>query len=291
MKNLKKIFFLVVIIMVVGPLSVFAQEGPVVYFSEENLSFSPESEFTVEVLVSSRESINAFDIEVVYPAQSLEVASINRSNSIIDFWRQEPGVLEDGVIGIQGGTPTAFSGTGGQIVKINFRAIGEGVGEIAFRKAQLYYADGEGTRAQTSVHNLTFSVSAEGKRLFASKTQDANAPVFSSVEVIDDPLGQTKLLSFLLKDDVSGIKEVSARTKKWLSWGDWISVANPTPLPSGTWKAQLQGQDNEGNISIKTVYMREEIVRKVFYLVGALFVLFVGYFLKIREKKWYNKKK
>ena len=51
---------------------------------------APQSEFIVSVLVDTTTSINAVDLQVLYPADKLEFLSFNDAQSIISFWQNRP---------------------------------------------------------------------------------------------------------------------------------------------------------------------------------------------------------
>lgn len=260
-------------------------EDPNLYFKTTAESFAPGSNFSVGVFVDSNKPINALHLEIGYSIQTLEFLNFNTNPSIIDFWRNDPEALDDGIIKLEGGTAKAFEGKAGEIIQINFRAKREGLAQWSFRKAELYYADGEGTPAKSDVSPMSLTISPFAQ-LTSVAQEDKQAPVFLDVKVIKDPADNGQFAVFRAVDKESGLKTVYMRIKKWFIWEDWQRATNPVRLSAGVWSFQIKAIDNQGNASKQTVYVKTEVVKKSLYFILLLAVIACAYyFVKSRRRR------
>jgi len=122
--------------------------------SAATFSIHPESKqenvgdiFSVKVKAnSSGEIMNAFSVKLSFDPSILEVYSISKSNSIINFWATEPvWSNETGVFSLEGLVLNGYYGSMGEIVSINFKAKDVGYSEIAFSSPEILANDGLGT--------------------------------------------------------------------------------------------------------------------------------------------------
>lgn len=244
------------------PTSLFAVEtNPQVYFQAAVNKVPPNGEFIVRVLVNTPQPVNAVDIGISYSSEIIELISFNNGKSIIDFWSGDSQNLPKGsAITLQGGGVEPFSGIGGEVITLKFRAKGVGQANLSFTKTNLYYADGKGTRAPTeAAHSLSVSV-IEGAKIEAvvpesGEAEDKTPPVIETAKVASNPLDKSRLAVFHAVDDESGIKNTEIRFRQWFSWGGWRTAINPVRLPSTAWAFQVKAYDNAGNAAEKTVYV------------------------------------
>ena len=61
------------------------------------------TQFTLEVYVFADAPINAVDLSVLYPEAQVEVLGIDKGESVITLWTEEPNV-KDGAVILRGGT-------------------------------------------------------------------------------------------------------------------------------------------------------------------------------------------
>lgn len=60
-------------------------------FSPSSGSFSQNTNFAVNINVSSPEqAMNAASLTIKFPNDKVQVVSVSKSGSIVDFWAQEP---------------------------------------------------------------------------------------------------------------------------------------------------------------------------------------------------------
>lgn len=104
--------------------------------------------FQVDVYAVAAEPVNAVDISLQFPRDKVEVTGIDRGQSVITLWTEEPKVVGDRVE-MSGGTyRRGFKGKH-LIATINFRALNTGVADIGVGNIQFLKGDGSGNVVET----------------------------------------------------------------------------------------------------------------------------------------------
>lgn len=245
---------------------VYAQADAAVYFRVPNQDIAPNSEFIVQVLVDSTETINAVDIFVEYSTKTLEFVSFNTNISLVDIWRLEPHESSPGLITLEGGLFTPFAGVGGNIISLRFRSVAEGSGEWSFRRANLLLADGEGTALPAFTQSSALVISSTAEQLTLKESVDTTPPIISELSLVESPIEDFKLFVFDVNDGDTGISQIRVRTRTFLIWSEWVFATNPIQLGNSVWSAQLETLDYAGNVTRKTIYDSSEIFIKILYL-------------------------
>ena len=105
--------------------------------------------FTVPVFVSTRnaEAMNAVSAVVSFPQSTLELISIDKNGTIVDFWIGDSGYSNaDGKATFEGGVYNpGYTGANGKIVSLVFRAKSVGTATISFSSASVLANDGQGS--------------------------------------------------------------------------------------------------------------------------------------------------
>lgn len=132
------------------------------------LSFTPASgtheknkTFSVSVSVGSLDkSMNAASGTVTFPTDKLQVVSISKAGTIVDFWAQEPSfsntagnVKFEGVV-----LPPGYQGGNGKILTINFKGKTSGIADVKMTGGQVLANDGVGTPILVSVGSASFTI-------------------------------------------------------------------------------------------------------------------------------------
>ncbi len=154
MKQYSKIILATVLFYPV--LAFSASDVPAVYLRSSGTEFAPGSEFSVNLLVTSSAQLNALSLVVRYPSDKLQLLNIGTAGSVINFWKEEPGLAGDGLIAFEGGASAPFSGDDLLIARLDFRALAAGTAPLGLVKTDFYYADGKGTLVQASVPRRIF---------------------------------------------------------------------------------------------------------------------------------------
>ncbi|HEU4677543.1 MAG TPA: hypothetical protein VFS75_02385 [Candidatus Paceibacterota bacterium] len=103
-----------------------------------------DQQFTIDVGITARVPINAVDLVISYPSDSLVVDSIDTGMSVITLWAEEP-YAKDGSIFLRGGTfRKGFIGEH-DIARIKAHATKAGEARILLKDLQFVAADGKGT--------------------------------------------------------------------------------------------------------------------------------------------------
>lgn len=129
------------------------------YFSPSSGSYNIGQYISTSIFVSPDQVVNAIGGSVSFPKDKIEITSISRSGSIINFWAQDPyfsnstGKLEfEGVVFNPG-----FSGSAGKIITINFKAKKEGAADFNFLSGSVLAHDGMGTEVLKSLGRASFT--------------------------------------------------------------------------------------------------------------------------------------
>lgn len=119
--------------------------------------------FTINVNVSApSENINAVSGSVSFDSSRLEVVSVSKNSSIINFWVQEPNFSNSsGTISFEGvSLSSGYQGPSGNIVTVTFKAIKSGSALIDLSSGSILANDGLGTEVLSSLVDGTVNVSA-----------------------------------------------------------------------------------------------------------------------------------
>jgi hypothetical protein len=273
-----------------GAASAFAAMDTVeLYYRTTAAAFAPGSDLVVGVFVNADEPVNAFDVEIGYSPATLEFVSFDTSDSIVDVWRGTPQVLSDGIIRIQGGLRSPFSGRAGELTKLTFRVRPEAAGTLqwSFRNASVYAADGTGMIVPSSATPLIVPIVASIPAARLAPLADATAPVFSALRIAESPVDGAYFAVWEAHDEGSGIVNARIRGKQWFVWGPWETAVNPVRLQRGTWAVEVRVTDGQGNSADARAYLWPTFTGKATgaaLTIGVLaFVLVVGRRVKRRR--------
>lgn len=105
--------------------------------------------FPVTVYASAGVPVNAVELQLEFPEDKVDVFGVDRGQSVITIWTDEPVIANDSVQ-LSGGTyRRGFLGDH-QIATINFRATETGQYEIVIEDARFVAGDGQGTVVATT---------------------------------------------------------------------------------------------------------------------------------------------
>ncbi len=103
-----------------------------------------DQEFFIDVDVSAHVPINAIDLQISYPENTVAIDGIDTGQSVITLWTEEP-YARDGVIYLRGGTfRKGFVGEH-TIARIRARALEAGEARLLISSTALVAGDGKGT--------------------------------------------------------------------------------------------------------------------------------------------------
>lgn len=119
--------------------------------------------FTAKVIVNtSGASINAADGTLTFNPKEITVLSVSKG-SIFNLWTADPSFSNsNGTITFSGGSPTGYTGSGGTVISVTFKATNAGSPRVSFSKGSVLAADGRGTNVLTTMNGGSFTIAAMG---------------------------------------------------------------------------------------------------------------------------------
>jgi Sec-independent protein translocase protein TatA len=138
--------------------------------SAATLSLSPStgvytagSTFTASVKVNTNgAAINAADGTLTFNPKEITVLGVSKG-AIFNLWTAEPAYSNSaGTITFSGGSPTGYTGSGGTVISITFKANAAGSPKVSFSKGSVLAADGKGTNVLTTMNGGSFTIAAAG---------------------------------------------------------------------------------------------------------------------------------
>jgi hypothetical protein len=161
--------------------------GAALSFSPESGSFAVGKSFSVKVILASGggAGVNAADGTVSFDSSIMTVSSVTKEGSVFNLWTSEPTYSNsNGTITFSGGSPSAYTRSGGTVVAITFNAKKAGTGQLSFSSASVLAADGQGTNVLSETKKANFTITAaaapEPKPVEKPKEEPAQTPVGSS---------------------------------------------------------------------------------------------------------------
>ena len=132
------------LLLVIFPAGVFAAG---LSFSPWTLSLQEGDTVSVALSVNANTAMNAVSGTVAFPSELLEVISLSNIASIVRFWVEGPAFSNTrGEVLFAGVVPNpGFSGDGGNILSVLFRAKKRGSGTLSYSAASVLANDGKAT--------------------------------------------------------------------------------------------------------------------------------------------------
>ncbi len=157
-KNIGKAFLVLFVLVFSFPQNLFAAN---LNFSPASGTYNKDANFSVGIFVSSPDkAINAASATIRFPSDKLQVVSVSKNNSIVDFWAQEPTFSNAiGEIKLEGVVLTpGYQGNSGRLLTINFKGKNTGTAGISIFSSSVLANDGVGTNILASVGTASFTI-------------------------------------------------------------------------------------------------------------------------------------
>jgi len=197
----------------------------------------------VDVVINSRETLNAVEGSLVFPSDSVSVVAILDGNSVINFWVEHPHMDNYGSVVFSGITPGGFSGPSNKIISVKFEA--KKAGQVAFslENTKALLNDGLGTEASLDIRSVDMMVRPGDSQNRMEYILDTEIPEDFNVMLTTDPnvFDGNKFLVFSTQDKGSGIDYYEIK-EGGLGW--YKKAMSPY---------ELQRQQNDVSIYIKAV--------------------------------------
>ena len=199
--------FLFVLAALANMAAVTSTKGSYIKIVPSTNNVEVGTQYNLQVYVYADAPINAVDISVKYPSESIEILGIDKGDSVITLWTEEPFVKNNAVF-MRGGTyKRGFVGEH-LIGTINVKAKVAGIAQFVTGEVSLLAGDGKGTniKADTSRANITTTIYAAGEKPASSFEGSA------TVVVVTDVDGDGKVT---LRDISSFMANWATRTQKF----------------------------------------------------------------------------
>lgn len=205
--TVKYMFPLVLGFLAVLSASVVSTEKSYVRLLPSQTAVMEGERFSIDVYASAHVPVNAIDITIDFNDEKVEVLSIDKAQSVLTVWTQEP-TIEGSTITFGGGTfRRGFVGEH-LVATIKAQAKVNGVTEFLVSEAQLLAGDGKGTPVAVS------GTGSESKQSFYIYDQD------------EDPAAISANLGVNITADIDGDGKVTLRdiSAFMAAWSDKTKV-------------------------------------------------------------------
>jgi hypothetical protein len=159
-------------------------------------------QFEVDVYANAVVPVNAVDVTLNFDANDVEVTGVDRGQSVITIWTEDPVIEKDKVI-LRGGTyRKGFIGEH-KIATINLRAKQTGESTFTVGNIMLLAGDGKGTPVKVA----DSTQSRVSLYIYDENTDPADITVAASISIVTDIDGDGKV----------SLKDISAFMAAWSS--------------------------------------------------------------------------
>lgn len=149
-------------------------------------TLSPGSIATLSVVLNSEGiAINNAEAKIIFPADLLEVVSINKRGSIFSLWVEEPAYSNvTGILTFNGGIPTpGFTGSYGTAISVVVKAKKTGRADLIFSDAAVRANDGLGTNVLNTKTGKTISIIEKAGPTIKEIPTPESAPSITALQI------------------------------------------------------------------------------------------------------------
>jgi len=138
-------------ILLLSASSINSIDGSYVYLNPNTTTVAAGEILSIEVGVSANTPINAVDIQVEFPSDKVEVFSIDRGQSVLTIWTEDPIVTSNSIQFVGGTFKRGFIGEH-EVATIKFRALETGQYELNVEEVVFVAGDGTGKEVPVEKH-------------------------------------------------------------------------------------------------------------------------------------------
>lgn len=216
------------------------EAGASLYLTPSSGTHVIGSSFTVTVKVNTDgEAVNAAQGTVTYDTKRLKVTGISKAGSIFNLWTVDP-VDSGSSISFGGGIPRpGYTGTGGTLFSITFKAIKTDGAQISFSSGAVLANDGKGTNILASMGSGRYTISPKVTPPATDNTTTKSSPVATKPKPAEKERIKPEIISITHPDQQVWYKNKNAKFEWKLPEGvtDVSYLLNDSP------------DSNPGNIS------------------------------------------
>jgi hypothetical protein len=148
------------------------QAGATLYFSPTGKTLQMGETWTVAVLINADQPVNGVKFTVAYPAHLISALDVACGS---DFSTAIQPSIANGSASINCARIGPFSGTGGRVGSVTFKAAGEGSGSLTFGVSNVTAHDGKGTNVYTGGGSASVTVASSAPAATPPPTNNAPA--------------------------------------------------------------------------------------------------------------------
>lgn len=274
--------------------------------------FAPESSTVAKgdlvkinlFLAAGEDRINAAEGKLIFSSGTLSVLNINFSNSVLNFWPEQPYLQKNGVVSFSGVTPGGFDGSAGKnlLFTVVFKAIKEGRADLRIENASALKDDGAGTESDLKLGRGVVLVVAQSSSENAVNSEkilqeldsknDTEQPESFTPLVGNDPdiFSGKYFVVFTTNDKKSGIDyyEVQESSSKLPKDNEWIKTESPYQLSDQKLQSFvfIRAFDKAGNARMEIM---PPLYPQKFYQSLAFWIIIISgcfAFIFFKKKKW-----
>lgn len=131
----------------------FSRESPSISLEPANTAVNIQESFSITIKAHSKQPVNAFDVTLSYPTDTLLLATTSIENSIIDLWVKKPQIQHaSGTVRLIGGVTATGGWRGdGELVVLTFEALRVGAPTLQISAVSVLAHDGAGSNTNATV--------------------------------------------------------------------------------------------------------------------------------------------
>lgn len=216
------------------PQTVFAAQ---MSFDAKTTRVQIGERFEVGLFINTgRESINAFEGNIIFPADILDLKEIRDGNSIVNLWVEKP-KNQNGAVIFSGVTPGGFNGENGLIFSAIFETKKEEIARFEINDARVLRNDGTGSMAPLTIapFEVVVSEGAPAKISTLPKVKDRERPESFVPEITkDETLFDGRwFVVFVTQDKASGVDHYEIKESRqnfFAVFQKWLPAESPHVL-------------------------------------------------------------
>jgi hypothetical protein len=272
-----------------------------IYFESSQNNYSKGDTFIENVILDTEnEQINTVEVNIVYPADLLEVKEISTGGSVLKLWASSPEIKKSGLIYFAGGVPGGYKGKDGKLVSIIFHVLKAGESKISFDKVRILLNDGKGSEAKIKTREALINTSRKSgspqDQWAKLLKNDKNPPQPFKIKLGKDPtmFGDKYFISFATIDKETGIDHYEVLetplNAKSISDQSWTVTESPYVLKDQSLQSEIMVKaiDRAGNERIERFNPKSRKNNLVIIITILILIAIITFFLFFVRK---NKKK
>jgi hypothetical protein len=159
MEKIKKIKYALVLFIALFLFSLKANAATLELALEKDIT-STKSDVVVLVTINSEDqNVNTAQASISFPTSLLEVIKLDKTDSVLSFWLEEPSFDNTkGLISFVGGSTSGFNGASLKVLKIDFKVKGSGTGRLKVTDGAITASDGTGSNVYNTSKGLDINI-------------------------------------------------------------------------------------------------------------------------------------